>query len=288
MSEARPLALGLGGGSIAALLEPVALEARLERARERRANVLAAKREAAAASTVGAPAVWTEPHGTVLLRLPLLLAGLGTGAAVASLLLMMLPPASPVPTAATSLAMLAPLSGPALDGLPPASPVVPTAATSPAMLAPLSAPALDGLPPPALWAGWIDGPATPAPIQAAVEAVPVLPPRTVVRPSGMRMNAAAAPGAVFCIFVDSGSIVRASPPATQSASDGPTVVWFLPARRSGRADRSATDFSRSRKAAHRSTGRRRRHPRTLRLRDLRPAGGCQPVATCRAAVGPRL
>ena len=49
----------------------------------------------------------------------------------------------------------------------------------------------------------------------------------------MRLNAAAAPGAVFCIFIDRGSIVRASPPATQSASDGPTVVWFLPGNRSG-------------------------------------------------------
>ena len=227
MSEARPLALGLGGGSAAALLEPVAFEARLEQARGRRADVLAPKREVAAAIALRAPAVWREP-----LRLLLLLAGLGTGAALASLLLMMLPPASPVPTAATSFAMLAPLSGPAIDGLPPASLVVPTAATSPAMLAPLSAPALDGLPPPALWAGWIGGLATPPPTLAAVEAVLVLPPRTVVRPSGMRMNAAAAHGAVFCILVDNGSIVRASPD-TQSPSDGPTVVWFLPARRSG-------------------------------------------------------
>ena len=167
MSEARPLALGLGGGSTAAMLEFVAFEARLERARERRANVLAPTREEAATTTVDAPSVWGEPLGTVLRWLPLLLAGLGTGAALASLLL--LPQARPGPTVVTSIAMLAPLSGPALDGLPPAS-LGPTAATSSAMLAPLTAPTLDGLPSPALWVGWIDRPATPAPLQAAVEA----------------------------------------------------------------------------------------------------------------------
>ena len=199
MSEAPPLALGLGDGSIAELLDPVALEAKLERARERRAAAIAAKREAAAAA--GTSPVWTGPQAAVSPRLPLLLASLAAAQRWRASLLAL--PAGPAPTAATSPPMLTPLSGPPLVG-----------------------------PPAAVRAVWTDAPVAPAPMlapmQAAVDAMQVRlpPPRTAVRPSGMRMNATATVPAG--ILVDRGSIVRAALPTTQIASEGSTLVRFFP------------------------------------------------------------